>query len=46
LFQILLATDPANLTDIQRANRFFYLQKNCFGGLIVKQDYHYCCVFR
>jgi DNA adenine methylase len=44
LFEILLATDPANLTDVQRASRFFYLQKNCFGGLIVKQDYHYCLV--
>jgi DNA adenine methylase len=44
LFEILLATDPANLTDVQRASRFFYIQKNCFGGLIVKQDYHYCLV--
>ena|ERR1017187_1787667 len=43
-FEILLATDPGNLTDIQRASRFFYIQKNCFGGLIVKQDYHYCLV--
>jgi DNA adenine methylase len=29
------------LTDIQRAGRFFYLQKNCFGGLVVKRHYHY-----
>ena len=41
LFEILLATDPGTLTDIQRASRFFYIQKNCFGGLIVKQNYHY-----
>lgn len=25
-------TDPAMLTDIQRASRFYYLQKQCFGG--------------
>jgi len=36
-----LATDPATLTDIQRAGRFFYLQKNSFGGLTVKQKLHY-----
>jgi DNA adenine methylase len=29
------------LTDIQRAGRFFYLQKNSFGGLIIKQKFHY-----
>ena len=29
------------LTDIQRPGRFFYLQKNSFGGLVVKQSYHY-----
>ncbi len=34
-------TDPATLTDIQRAGRFFYLQKNSFGGLILKQAFHY-----
>jgi DNA adenine methylase len=31
-FEILEQTDPSTLTDIQRAARFFYLQKNCFGG--------------
>ncbi len=36
-----LATDPATLTDVQRAARFFYLQKNSFGGLILKQKFHY-----
>src|ERR1700694_5779215 len=36
-----LKTDPSTLTDIQRAGRFFYLQKNSFGGLILKQKFHY-----
>jgi DNA adenine methylase len=36
-----LDTNPATLTDIQRAGRFFYLQKNSFGGLIVRQKFHY-----
>lgn len=40
-FEILNATDPASLTDIQRAARFLYLQKNSFGGLVVKQHFHY-----
>ena len=40
-YDLLKATDPATLTDIQRAARFFYLQKNSFGGLIVRQNYHY-----
>lgn len=40
-FEILNATDPATLTDIQRAARFLYLQKNCFGGLVVNQHFHY-----
>ena len=40
-FAILKATDPATLTDIQRAARFLYMQKNAFGGLIVKQNFHY-----
>lgn len=40
-FAILRATDPTSLTDIQRAARFLYLQKNAFGGLVVKQNFHY-----
>lgn len=40
-YELLKATDPTTLTDVQRAARFFYLQKNSFGGLIVKQNYHY-----
>jgi len=43
-FDLLAKTDPTTLTDIQRAGRFFYLQKNCFGGLVVKQHYHYAVV--
>jgi DNA adenine methylase len=34
--------NPESLTDIQRAARFFYLQKNAFGGLVVNRNYHYC----
>ena len=41
LHELHLATNPAALTDIQRAGRFFYLQKNSFGGLIVRQKFHY-----
>jgi DNA adenine methylase len=37
---------PATLTDIQRAGRFFYLQKNSFGGLILRQKYHYGVIQR
>lgn len=33
-FDLLLATDPATLTDIQRAARQFYLQKNSYAGLV------------
>ena len=36
-----MKSDPATLTDIQRAGRFYYLQKNSFGGLILKQKFHY-----
>ena len=41
LHNLLTETPPASLTDVQRAGRFFYLQKNSFGGLIVKQAFHY-----
>jgi DNA adenine methylase len=30
----------SGLTDIQRAVRFFYLQKNAFGGQVVRQTFH------
>jgi len=41
LHELHVKTDPATLTDIQRAGRFFYLQKNSFGGLILKPKFHY-----
>ena len=41
-FALLEAQVPESLTDIQRAARFFYLQKNAFGGLVVNRNYHYC----
>jgi DNA adenine methylase len=36
-----LASNPDTLTDIQRAGRFFFLQKTSWGGLVVKQHFHY-----
>src|ERR1700681_3740063 len=41
LHELHVKSDPATLTDIQRAGRFFYLQKNSFGGLILRQKFHY-----
>jgi DNA adenine methylase len=41
LHELHVKSDPTTLTDIQRAGRFFYLQKNSFGGLIVNQKFHY-----
>ena len=41
LHELHVKTNPSTLTDIQRAGRFYYLQKNSFGGLIVKQKFHY-----
>jgi DNA adenine methylase len=38
-FELLQQTNPATLTDVQRAARFFYLQKNCYGGLINRQSF-------
>src|SRR3954463_7361447 len=32
-FDLLYKTDPATLTDIQRAARFLYLQKHTYAGL-------------
>ncbi len=34
MFEWAKATPPATLTDIQRAARFYYLQKLCFGGKV------------
>jgi DNA adenine methylase len=44
LYEILTASNPETLTDVQRAGRFLYLQKNSFGGLVVKQNYHYTVI--
>jgi len=41
LHELHVKTDPSLLTDIQRAGRFYYLQKNSFGGLVVKHCFHY-----
>ena len=41
LHELHVKTDPTTLTDIQRAGRFFYLQKNSFGGLILKPKFHF-----
>jgi DNA adenine methylase len=38
-FELFQKQDPDSLSDIQRAARFFYLQKNCYGGLIRRQNF-------
>ena len=38
-FQRLSATDPATLTDLERAARFLYLQRTAFGGKVAKQSF-------
>jgi DNA adenine methylase len=40
-YDLMKVTLPETLTDIQRAARFFYLQKNSFGGLVRRRDFHY-----
>lgn len=40
-FELLQAQDPAFLTDIQRAARFFYLQKNAYAGLVRNRKFGY-----
>lgn len=39
-FELLKVTNPASLTDIQRAARHLYLLKNNYGSMVVKQNYH------
>ena len=39
VFKWLQAQPPESLTDIQRAARFFYLQKNAFGGKVEGQTF-------
>ena len=38
-FLLLQKTVPESLTDIQRAARYFYLQKSAYGGLVRRQSY-------
>src|SRR4051812_2807994 len=38
-FERLVATDPLTLTDLERAARFFYLQKTAFGGKVTGQNF-------
>ena len=38
-FERLRATDPATLTDIERAARFIYLQRLAFGGKVVGRNF-------
>jgi DNA adenine methylase len=38
-FERLKATDPATLTDLERAGRFLYLQKLAFGGKVAGQSF-------
>lgn len=40
-FQRQLKCDPETLTDIQRAARFFYLQKTGFGGKVTGRTFGY-----
>ncbi len=40
-FDLLQSADPKTLTDIQRAARFFYLQKNAYAGLVRKRRFGY-----
>jgi DNA adenine methylase len=39
-FELLQETNPATLTDIQRAARHLYMLKNSFGAMVVNQNYH------
>ncbi|MCA0305499.1 MAG: DNA adenine methylase [Proteobacteria bacterium] len=38
-FERLKATDPATLTDLERAARFIYLQRTAFGGKVAGQTF-------
>ncbi len=38
-FERHLKTDPATLTDIQRAIRFLYLQLTCYGGIPISTSF-------
>jgi DNA adenine methylase len=38
-FERLLATDPATMTDLERAARFLYLQRLAFGGKVAGRNF-------
>lgn len=38
-FERLVATEPATLTDLERAARFLYLQRTCFGGKVAGRNF-------
>lgn len=38
-FERLAATDPATLTDLERAARFLYLQRTAYGGHVAKRTF-------
>lgn len=38
-FERLVATDPATLTDLERAARFLYLQRTAFGGKVSGRNF-------
>ncbi len=42
-FERLLATDPATLTDLERAARFLYLQRVAFGGKVAGRSFGVDC---
>jgi DNA adenine methylase len=41
LFDLLKATDPQTLTDIQRAARYLYILKGSFASLVRNPNYHW-----
>lgn len=41
-FERLKLTDPATLTDLERAARFLYLQRTAFGGKVTGQNFGVC----
>ena len=40
-FDLLKTTDPATLTDVQRAARYLYLLKGSFASLVCRPNYHW-----
>ena len=38
-FERLMAVDPSTCTDLERAARFLYLQRNAFGGKVVGRSF-------